>query len=183
LLALLLAGLPLVSQEACASTFIVDAYANSSSGGVGTSSGVSLVANQWFSVSVDPNDLWNAGPLPRWSNADGLTHDLYATGSDESGQVAGTLIGQDFGLWTQNSVSAPYGKLMGKIGSNWIPIGTSYSGLAPATGTLDFYYWDSNNYDNTQYVTAKVTVPEPSSWALLGLAVGVPLWFRRRKRS
>jgi len=26
-------------------------------------------------------------------------------------------------------------------------------------------------------------VPEPSSWLLLGLAVGVPLWFRRRKRS
>ena len=28
-----------------------------------------------------------------------------------------------------------------------------------------------------------LVTPEPSSWALLGLAVGVPLWFRRRRRS
>jgi hypothetical protein len=35
--------------------------------------------------------------------------------------------------------------------------------------------------DNMEFEEA--AVPEPSSWALLGLAVGVPLWIRRRKRS
>lgn len=89
-----LAGVTASSAEAV----VVQALANSSSGGVGSSTGVFLTAGQAFTVVVDPGDLWNAGPLPRWSNADGLTGPLYATGSDDSLQAVGTLIGSNFGL-------------------------------------------------------------------------------------
>jgi hypothetical protein len=41
-------------------------------------------------VSVALTDLWNAGDLVRWSNADG--HNPVA--GDDSGQPAGTRIGQ-----------------------------------------------------------------------------------------
>lgn len=51
-----------------------------------------------FRVSVNPANLWNAGPLPRWSNADGLVGDLYATGTDDSLQPVGTHIGEVFSL-------------------------------------------------------------------------------------
>jgi hypothetical protein len=51
----------------------------------GGSTGVFLTVGQIFDVDVNANDLWNAGPLPRWSNGDGLLVKLYATGADESG--------------------------------------------------------------------------------------------------
>lgn len=96
---------------------VVEAFTNSSSSGVGTSTGVFLTSGQSFSVSVDPADLWNAGPLPRWSNADGLTDYLFATGSDDSGEPAGTLIGQPFlPYWTQGGLTAPYGMLVVRWG-------------------------------------------------------------------
>ena len=168
-----------------AALFTVDALGNSSSGGVGVST-VSLGAGQSFSVTVDPNDLWNAGPLPRWSNADGLTHNLYATGSDDSGQPVGTLIGEDFGLWTQDSFTAPFGTLMGQIGSTWMKLGTSFSGTAPVAGTLKLFYWDVNNYDNTEHITADVattpgSTPELSTWMLLACSGLAGLVLRRRK--
>jgi hypothetical protein len=40
---------------------------------------------QIFNVDVNANDLWNAGPLRRWSNADGLLVKLYATGRRKRG--------------------------------------------------------------------------------------------------
>jgi hypothetical protein len=180
------------TAPASASTFDVDALANSSSGGTGLST-ISLSIGQAFSVSVDPNDLWNAGDLPRWSNADGLTHDLFATGTDDSGQPAGTLIGKDFGLYTQGVLSAPYGTLVGRIGGGaFFAIGTSYSGVAATAGTLEFFYWDSNNYDNTEFVTATLRAdvnaggitPIPGALPLFatGLgALGVLGWRRKRK--
>ena len=99
------AGLLCAAAASQAMPFVVDAYANSSSGGTGAST-VSLLAGQSFSVSVAPNDLWNAGALPRWSNADGLTGNLFATGSDDSGQSAGTQIGQNFGPHRNHGVLA-----------------------------------------------------------------------------
>ena len=118
--------------------------------------------------------MWNAGDLPRWSNANGLTGNLYATGSDDSGWAAGTQIGADFGLWKQGNLTAPYGSLVGQIGSgNYFLIGTNYSGIAGAAGLLNLYYWDSNNGDNSQFVTASVNaVPLPAALPLMisGLA-------------
>jgi len=184
---LVLAGamaLAISATSVNAAVYNVDAFANSSSSGTGLAT-LSLSAGEAYTVSVNPGDLWNAGPLPRWSNANGLTGDLFATGSDDSGQAAGTLIGQNFGLYTQANLTAPYGTLVGQIGSgDFFVIGTSYSGVASAPGTLNLYYWDSNNFDNTQYVTATVSaVPEPSTWALMlaGFA-GLAFAVRRRTR-
>ena len=82
---------------------------------------------------------------------------------------------------------------MGKIGSNWLKIGTDFSGTAPVGGTLKLYYWDSNNYDNTEQIAASIDVniyadggptPELSSASLLLLGM-LPMglaWWRRRKQ-
>lgn len=151
-----------------ATLFDVYAQANSSSGGTGLAT-VALTAGQPFSVSVNPNDLWNAGPLPRWSNADGLIANLYATGTDDSLQPVGTHIGTPFSLHTQNSFTAPYGALVGQIGGAYILLGTSFTGFAPASGTLNLFYWDSNKGDNSEKITANVTtsVPDAASTSLL----------------
>ncbi len=164
--------------------FVVDAFANSSTGGVGAST-VSLLAGQGFSVSVAATDLWSAGALPRWSNADGLTASLFATGGDDSGQPVGTLIGTNFGLYTQGGLSAPYGALVGQIGGgSFFVVGTSFSGIAAIPGTLKLYYWDSNYGDNSQWVTAQVNaaVPEPHTYAML-LAGMLAVGFVVRRRE
>lgn len=148
--------------------FDVYAQANSSGGGTGLPTLV-LSTGQPFSVSVNPNDLWSAGPLPRWSNADGLIGNLYATGTDDSLQPFGTHIGTPFSLHTQNSFTAPYGSLVGEIGGAYMLLGTSFTGVAPASGTLNLFYWDSNKGDNSEKITAHVTtnVPDAASTALL----------------
>ena len=164
--------------------FVVRAFENSTSGtGVGLDTGIFLNFGDLFSVEVDPGDLWNAGPLPRWSNADGLTGNLLATGSDDSGETAGTLIGQDFGLHFQHGLNLPYGTLVGSVGGVFFPIGTSFLDTAPASGNLLLYYWDSNNYDNTEFVTAEVeAIPEPGTLLLVGSGL-VGLARARRRRS
>jgi hypothetical protein len=180
------AGIAGISATA-AQAVVVQAFTNSSSGGAGVSTGVLLTAGQSFTVDVDPNDLWNAGALPRWSNADGLIVKLLATGTDESGQLAGTVIGNVFDLWTQDGLTAAYGALVGKIGSGaYFLVGTHFSGPANATGELQFYYWDSNNGDNTEFVSATISgVPEPSTWAMmiLGFAGIGFLAYRRRTQA
>jgi hypothetical protein len=185
----LVAGLAgLTTSSASAVTVVIDAFANSSSDGVAAVGG-SFVAGQGFSVTVDPGDLWNAGPLPRWSNANGLTGNLFATGSDDSGENAGTKIGENFaGGWTQNGFNAPYGSLVGRVGlGDFFLVGTNYTGVADVTGLLSLYYWDSNNGDNTQFISATIeasAVPGPMVGAgLPGLVMalgGLIAWRRRR---
>lgn len=173
---------------AASGDFVVDANANSTGGGVGVAT-FALLAGQQFSVSVAANDLWSAGPLPRWSNADGLVGDLfYTAGTDSEVPVyaIGTQIGQAFSLHGQGGLSAAYGSLVGQIGNgSFFKIGTSYSGTATAAGILNLYYFDSINSDNTGSISAHVTaVPEPETYAMLlaglGLFGGI---YRRRKQK
>ena len=161
----------LTASAAESAVYVVGAQANSSSGGIGAAT-ISLTSGQAFTVSVAPDDLWSAGALPRWSNADGLTGNLFATGSDNSGEAAGTLIGQDFGTWTQNGLTTAFGTLVGEIGGVYKVIGSNFSGSAWGSGVLNLYYWDSNNHDNAGAVDAFVTagssvVPEPATWAMM----------------
>ena len=186
---LIVAGLVFVAP-ATASTVVVDAFANSTSGGSGADAGL-LSLGETFSVSVSPTDIWSAGALPRWSNANGLIADLHATGTDESGQPAATLIGEAFVNWTQGGLTAPFGSLVGSIaGGNFFLVGTSFSGVAPTSGELQLWFFDQNNGDDTDHITANVTtgvgsVPEPSTWAMmiLGFAGVGFMGYRRRKGS
>lgn len=176
-------SLALAATAANAATVVVDAAANSSSGGTGAVTGFSFVAGDLFTVTVDADDLWNAGSLPRWSDADGLDGPAFATGADESGQTAGTQISADFGFWSQDGFSARYGALVGKIGSTYAVIGKSFAGPAWDTGALTLYYWDSNSGDNTEHVTATITaVPEPAAWAMMIAGFGLTGAALRRRR-
>ena len=185
LLMLLLLFAPLKAQ---ALIFTVDAYLNSGSGGTGLGTGIYFSAGDYFTVTADPDDLWSAGELPRWSNADGLIGPLYATGSDESGQPAGTLIGADFGTWCQYGLCAPFGSLVGELGGAYFLLGSGFSGAAPADGMLSLYYWDSNNSDNSGSITVDVSngtspLPEPSTLLLLGSGLAGLVGFRKRLKS
>jgi hypothetical protein len=184
-----LCALSLVTLAAASSatTFEVKAYDNSTSGGVGVAT-LALTAGQQFSVSVAVDDLWSAGPLPRWSNANGLVTDVfYAPGTDSQVPVyaPGTQIGGRFGTYSQNGLTAAYGTLVGQFGTgSFFAIGTSYTGLATSTDTLKLFYFDSNNGDNSGSVLASVTaVPEPETYALLLAGLGVMGVVARRRKS
>ena len=164
-----------------AATVVVDATADSWNSGTGTGldTGIALDAGESFSVSVASTDLWSAGELPRWSNADGLTGTLLATGTDESGLPAGTVIGTDFGLLG----SFAYGELVGRIGNGaYFAVGTSFNGTANAAGTLKLFYWDTYTGDNSGSVAATITVvPEPTTMALLLAGLGIVGGLARRR--
>ena len=175
------------ASAASAADFTVDAKANCAcDNGTGAAT-VSLLAGQSFSVSVDANQLWSAGDLPRWSNANGLIADLKATGSDASGQAAGTLIGTSFGNLDQAGLAAPYGALVGQIGGgNFFLVGTSYAGQAANAGLLKLYYWDGGNFDNVGSITASVNVsavPEPGTYALMAGGLALMGLFARRRNA
>lgn len=163
-----------LSAPANAATVIVDAKLNSSSGGSGAATGLTLAAGQLFSVTAGALDLWSAGALPRFSNANGLTGNILAVAGDDSGQAPGTLIGINYGGWSQNGLTAPYGALVGRIGNVYRLLGANFLGQAWGSGALSLYYWDSNSGDNTGFITANVAaVPEPATWLLLVAGMGL----------
>lgn len=175
-----------IASAALAADFDVYAAANSTSGGVGAST-IALSAGQSFSVTVDPNDFWSAGALPRWSNADGLVGNVfYAAGMDPeiTGVAVGTQIGGNFGLPGMFGLTAPYGSLVGQIGSGSLfVVGTHYSGVASASGTLKLYYFDSNSGDNFGHITAHVAaVPEPETYAMFLAGLGLLGALGRRRQ-
>jgi hypothetical protein len=179
-----------VASAAHATIYVVDALANSSDSGAGVGlPTIALATGDLFTVTADPDDLWSAGALPRWSNADGLVADRFATGTDESGQPAGTLIGTNFGLLSIGGLAAPYGSLVGQIGTgagSYRLLGTSFSGAAWGTGTLKLYYWDTFTPDNTGSVAADVelaSVPEPAGWAVMIAGFGLAGASLRRRRT
>ena len=173
--ALLLAG------AANAASVVVDATADSwnSGAGSGLDTGITLSAGESFAVSVAADDLWSAGALPRWSNADGLVGNLLATGTDESGQAAGTLLGQSFGLLD----GFAYGELVGQFGDGaYFAVGTDFNGAANASGVLKLFYWDTFTADNSGSVLANIAVvPEPGSIALMLAGLGIVGGLSRRR--
>jgi hypothetical protein len=186
----LIAGLAgLAATSASAITIDVFAHENSSSGGSGAITGLFLTAGQTFTVSTSTDDLWSAGALPRYSDANGLTGDRNATATDDSGRPVGSQIGTDFGPWSQHALSAPYGSLVGEIGGIYFLIGANFIGQAIASGPLSLYYWDSNDGDNFGSIAVTVNadpVPGPIVGAgLPGLlmALGGLLVLSRRRRN
>ncbi len=165
-----------LSATANAEIVVVDAAANSSTGGTGATTTLTFTLGQIFRVRSSINDLWSAGSLPRFSDGSGLVADRFATAADDSGQPVGTQIGTDFGPYTQNGFTAPYGSLVARYSDGTYQLlGANFTGAAAGNGTAELFYWDSNNGDNTGNIRFNILagVPEPTSWALMILGFGV----------
>lgn len=188
-LAASLAVVPIAAADA--TVYVVDARLNSSTGGTGLQT-VTLLAGQQFTVTASTSDLWSAGDIPRYSDANGLIVTRYAALTDDSGPpgaiIGTTLIGANTILWTQNGFTAPFGSLVGVVGNEFRVIGTNFSGSFSQAGILNLYYWDQNNSDNSGTVAANIVipqgaaVPEPGTWMMMLLGFGgIGLALRRRR--
>lgn len=171
LIAGVLAGALAVPAQAA--TVVVQARANSITGGTAVVFGP-VTSGQTITVSSSTNDLWSAGPPYRISDANGLIGVRYANGSDDSGMPVGTQIGDNYGTYTLFGFTAPYGALVGRIGSSYQLLGANFSGAAWGSGNLELFYWDGYSDDNFGDISFNIAaVPEPSAWALMILGFGM----------
>ena len=175
-----------VAVPASAATFLVDAEQHSSDSGSGTGLATGLVfsVGDLLTISSSLDDLWSAGALPRWSDANGLVGDRFATGTDESGEAAGTLIGSDFGLLQIAGFSAPFGSLVGRYADGTYQLfGASFNGAAAGNGELTLFYWDTFTADNAGAITFDIggAIPEPATWLMLLLGFGLVGGLLRRR--
>ena len=145
-------------------------YGANGNGADGKDTGLDITAGEFITVSVPSTDTWQNDPDSSYiSGADG--HD---------GFVGDQHPNFDF---TADGLTAPFGALVGRIGTGaYFIVGESYTGTAATSGELELFYWDSDYANNSGTVTATVTaVPEPGNLALMGLAFGAFALTRRRK--
>ncbi len=156
------AALLAIAGIASAAGTVVDADLNTFSNGVGADSGLFLTTGEHYYVSAsglwrnDPNSFYNAGP---------------------NGNTVQSQLSQD-------GLTANYGTLVGEIdGGTPFIVGSSFWGTAAATGELELFFWDSDRgiTNNSGTVTASAVVPEPTTFALMGLGLGLIGLSRRRK--
>lgn len=165
-------------------TATVDAQANSTTGGTGFATGVLLIAGRSYRLTQDPNDLWSSGPLPRFSDGNGIVPRT-ADGDDDSGQPVGTQIGGTFDDYTQGNLTARYGSVVAVLGGNTFQfLGSGQNFVAQQSGLLSLGYFDSNFEDNAGAITFGIlAVPEPATWALMLLGFGaIGATMRRRAK-
>lgn len=86
-----------------------------------------------------------------------------------------------------------YYSLIGKIGANaafdntWFKVGTAYGGPAPGSGRLFLAFLDSDSFNNSGFVTARVEytapVPEPATMALMLAGLAALAWRASRRAT
>lgn len=189
----LAAATAVAAPAAATVTITVSARDNSSTGGTPLATGLTFVAGQRFRITSSLNDLWSAGDLPRFSDANGLVGDRFKTAADDAapnggGSYAiGTLIGQSFGNYSQGNLTAPFGSLVAFIApGQWQLLGANGT-FTSQGGPLNLAYFDSNNGDNFGEITFTITaVPEAATWAMMIVGLGIvggSLRVRRRSAA
>jgi hypothetical protein len=159
-------GAALLAATALASAATVTtvyASANTYGNAVGADSGVSLFAGEQF--TVDATGVWGNDPNSHyWAGPNGNT-------------VQSPL--------TMDGLTTNFASLVGRIGNGPVfKIGADYTGVASTSGELEFFFWDSDvgRSNNVGSVIATTTaVPEPATFALMGLGLGLVGLSRRRK--
>ena len=117
--------------------FEVFAKQNSISGGIGLDTGLKVSTGQRLVMTVDEKDTW------KWSIGEN-------TNANGSSAHPLTKLGTTFSIGTLVA-SLDGGKTFFRVGNNW-------NSTVPNDGVLSFYYWDSNNIDNSESVTVNVQV-------------------------
>jgi len=125
--------------------FVVKAKENSVSGGVPMQTGVAVGPGDLLTVSVPAEQTWSAGAADRISNANGLGNPLGGT---------------QYGQYVKGIFSFLCGSLVGSLdgGKTFFAVGTRMEMTILAKGKLSLYYWDINDDDNFDSVTATVAV-------------------------
>ena len=149
--------------------------------------GTAQAATQSFDVFAKDNSVafssLDAAPLDTgldFTAGDALS--IVASGLWNGGACGDVDANGSLCFGNEGTTGINYYSLIGKIGadssfdSSWFKVGTAYGGPAPGSGRLFLAFLDSDSFNNSGFVTARVeytpAVPEPATvlLMLLGLA-------------